>query len=103
MKKSIETLSIISVLLGCLLNFNIAQGQEPGEASREFGEIGIELGVFILLGSDFQLWYSPDNSSWIYGYRQLKTEDDFVNEAAFGFTGNDSDREITIKSGPFVR
>ena len=94
---------VIIAFLGCFLIMNSANAQQSSEVTQVFGEIVIEVGVFIFLGSDFQVSYRPEDSPWMYGYRYLKTEDDFFDEAAFGLPGNDSDREIISKSGPFVR
>ncbi|MDH3220324.1 MAG: hypothetical protein OEO19_12390 [Gammaproteobacteria bacterium] len=65
-------------------------------------EIGIEIGALTLLGSDFRLFYRQADSPWIIGYRFLDIEDDFINEWVVGFPDDDSDREFTERSGPYV-
>jgi len=95
--------SVIFVSLSTFSMMSSADAQQSGEASPGIGEFGIEIGAFIFLGSDFQVFYRPKDSQWVFGYRRLETEEDFFDEAAFGFAGDDSDTETLSKSGPFLR
>ena len=65
-------------------------------------EIGIEIGVLTLLGSDFRFFIRQTDSPWVIGYRFLDIEDDFINEGAVGLSDDDSDREFTKRTGPYV-
>jgi len=65
-------------------------------------EIGIEIGALTLLGTDVRLFFRQADSPWLIGYRFLDIEDDFINEAVVGLPGDDSDKEFTKRSGPYV-
>jgi hypothetical protein len=97
-----------SILLGCLStslvyatetssNFNNTEVE-----NTEGSEFGIEIGALSILGSDFRLFFHQADSPWIIGYRFLDIEDDFINEWAAGLPGDNSDREFTKRSGPYV-
>jgi len=53
---------VIIAFLGCFLIMNSANAQQSSEVTQVFGEIVIEVGVFIFLGSDFQVSYRPEDS-----------------------------------------
>ncbi|MEM7565377.1 MAG: hypothetical protein AAF353_20430 [Pseudomonadota bacterium] len=83
-----------------LINFNVlAEDQESIGA----GKFSFEVGALILLGTDIQLYYRREGNPLILGYRYLETEDDFVDEAAFGFPSDNSDKEFITRTGPFFR
>lgn len=62
------------------------------------GETGFELGALLLLGADISVYHRPAGSPWLFGFRYLETEDDFVT-----IDFDDSDKEETRISGPFAR
>lgn len=62
------------------------------------GETGFEIGALALLGADFSVYHRPAGSPWLFGYRYLRTRDDFV---AIDF--DDSDKEEISIAGPFAR
>jgi len=65
-------------------------------------EVGFEIGALTLLGTDVRVFFRQADSPWVIGYRLLDIEDDFVNEAAVGLPGDDSDKEYTKRSGLYV-
>ena len=44
--------------------------------SPDQSEIGLELGIFTLLGADFQLYYRLSESPWLFGYKYAKWTED---------------------------
>ena len=77
-------------------------GNDPKLRNSEDPEIGIGIGVLTLLGADFRFFYRQEYSPWLIGYRFLDIEDDFINESASGLADDDSDKESTKRSGPYV-
>ena len=65
-------------------------------------EKGIEVGALIVIGADFRIFYRELDSPWLFGFRYLNTEDDFVNEGAVGLPNEESDRELRNTSGVFL-
>ena len=65
--------------------------------SQDQSEIGIELGIFTLLGADFQLYYRLSESPWLYGYKYAK----WTEENPSGITV--PYETTTTITGPFVR
>jgi len=65
-------------------------------------EKGIEVGALIVIGADFRIFYRKLDSPWLFGFRYLNTEDDFVNEGAAGLPNEESDRELRNTSGVFL-
>jgi hypothetical protein len=65
-------------------------------------ESGIEIGALIVIGADFRVFYRKLDSPWLFGFRYLNTEDDFVNEEYAGFPGDESDRELRTTTGIFL-
>jgi hypothetical protein len=62
-------------------------------------ETGIEIGAFLILGSDFRIFHRKAESPWLFGFRYLDIKDDFINESAAGFPNDGSDKEYTKKTG----
>jgi hypothetical protein len=73
-----------------------------GDQMTSNSETGIEVGALIFLGSDFRFFHRPVNSPWLFGFRILDIEDDFINEAVAGLTSDNTDREFTKRSGPYM-
>lgn len=65
-------------------------------------EIGLEIGTLVFIGADFRIFYRKPDSPWVFGIRYLDIEDDFVNESAFGFPSDDSDKEYTERYGIYL-
>lgn len=65
-------------------------------------ETGIEIGVLIFLGADIRFFYRQSDSPWVFGFRYLNIEDDFVNESAVGFPNDESDKLYTKRVGLYT-
>ena len=52
--------------------------------SQDQSEIGIELGIFTLLGADFQLYYRLSESPWLYGYKYAKWTEENTSSISVG-------------------
>lgn len=103
-------------LLATYFSCSIAEGQlsvtiddailsESNHHEEQYGfdsETGIEIGALIIIGADFRVFYRKLDSPWLFGFRYLDTEDDFVNEAAVGFPNDESDRQLTTTSGIYL-
>ena len=72
------------------------------EQYKATSEKGIEIGALIVIGVDFRVFYRKLDSPWLFGFRYLDTEDDFVNESVVGLPGDESDRELKTTSGLFI-
>lgn len=107
-----ERLSILIVnlllFLGCLSTSFAYAAETPSNfdsidiRKSKKSIMGIEIGALSILGTDFRMFYHQADSPWIIGYRYLDIEDDFMNEWAVGLPGDDSDREFTKRSGPYL-
>ena len=62
---------------------------------------GIGLGALIAAGGvEVNLYYRPAGSDWVYGFRYLELDDEFIVNV---FDLDTSDREIRTMAGPFAR
>ena len=78
-----------------------SHSQYRGQLDRP--EVGLSLGVLMILGTDLRLDYrARRDSPYVFGFRYLDIEDDFVNEGAVGLPGDGSDRSYTKRSGIYV-
>jgi hypothetical protein len=64
--------------------------------------IGVAVGALVFLGSDMRVFYRKTDSPWVFGFRYLDIEDDFVNEYAVGLPDDGSDKELTTRVGVYT-
>jgi hypothetical protein len=60
-------------------------------------EMGIEIGMFTFLGTDFQLYYRSNESPWLIGFKSAKW-----TESSYLFGNKSSETTYTV-AGPFIR
>ena len=76
---------------------NLQEGQYKIDS-----EMGVDIGALTVIGADFRIFYRKLDSPWLFGFRYLDTEDDFVNEGYAGLPDDESDRELITTAGVYV-
>ena len=94
--------SFVCCLSPAIADNSLSESNTQIDQPKSNYETGVEIGVLIFLGPDFRLFYRESDSPWVFGFRFIDIEDDFVNESAVGLPNDESDRQYTKTVGIYL-